>query len=77
MPDEIDILKAMASSGRPPKNPVRVHCLVCGEEFDSDEIWFDENSLLWRCPHCRTGHTFGQELLPINDTPGKGGAAMP
>ena len=75
-PSEIDIAKAMTAPGCPPKTPQRTLCLVCKSEFDSDESTFDEDSLLWVCPCCNRGHTFGQELLPTNDTPSRGGDAM-
>lgn len=61
----------------PPKEPLLVHCIECGQEYESSRIWFDTTSAtadldgIWRCatPNCG-GIGYGFDIFPADGSPG-------
>jgi hypothetical protein len=61
----------------PPKEPLLVHCIECGREYESSRIWYDTASAgagrggFWRCatPGCG-GAGYGFDIFPADGSPG-------
>jgi hypothetical protein len=60
--------RALEDCFKPPDEPVRVRCLHCGQEYDSDAIDWRDDCGMWCCPVPDCGGAgFGFDIFPVDD----------